>query len=583
VACGLAHGCAHRHPPAAVAARVALGGTVAGLLYTLVIADNVNPMLAALALAGASLLCAAWVALAAHPRAGMAAMLLVGVASGGFCALLTLPATQSICRNWPGRVWEGAGSGRQASPATTWYTRHRLCWRDLLRTELYSQVSGMAVSEALRPAPRNVLIIGERAYDEGRLLRAADRDRSVQHLDFAADDLQAEDTMRALFRPEAPPDPRVRLLRTPVREFLRTADGSYDLIAIIRAGLPLDADVNRYYTCEFLVAVRRALAPGGVVYLDLPGATEGSGPASGGILQALQGVFPETPVLALGASGIVAATSSLPATAEARSLAAILWQGGVHPLPPIPGAVANTDLRPGVYADSVWRWWRVSHPSGAPGAFPVADGAPAAALLLFMLIPALLLAYQWRRSPRVAFTGWAMFCVGFITISVLLTAFLAAQSQTGEIAYLSGALLAALMAGTGLGAAWGARAHSEAQALVDLRRAQLSLLLLCLIAPLAVTAIPTLPAVMLPLLVLLLVGTGFLTGAVYPLAAMIYGDPVCGAASLHALGLLGGAGAGALLCIVVIPAAGIPAAAMAAAAVAAFGLFGAPIVRALLR
>ena len=621
VACGLAHAGGHRHPPAAVAARQALGGVAAGLLYTLVVADNVNPMLAAFALAGLTLLCAAWVALASQPRGGMAAMLLVGVALGGFSALLTVPATQKLCANWPGRIWrQTEDSGRFLSSGQTWYTRHGL----LTYEDAGLQPTGVEPPQG--PPPPGAMSMGEGRVCVPLVMHAAPRtvlliaapwnyliagalDCGVQRLDVVAPDPQAAAIIRAHHPPaevRGMADQRVRFIQQPARAFIGSAGADYDAVLVLGPA-PLTADANRLYTREFFLDVRHVLRPGGIIGLHLPPAGDGeSRNPTPSIYRTLSEVFTNAvAVRSLAGYHLVAADTPAALTdgpavifsrlerilpgarllaAAPREDAARRWaeQAEQRFRTSVAAAETNTDLRP-VTRTYHFIAFDTSGTGSPPNPVHFIALPPHTALLLFMLIPICLLALQWRRSPRIAFTGWAMFCAGFVTISVLLTAFLAAQSQTGEIAYLSGAFLAALALGTGLGAVWGARAQAEAQALVDLRRAQLSLLMLCLIAPVAVTAIPTLPGVMLPLLALLLVGTGFLAGAIYPLAAGIYGDPMYGATSLHALGLLGGAGAGALLCIFIIPAAGIPTAMMAASAVAAFGMFGVPIVRALLR
>lgn len=63
-------------------------------------------------------------------------------------------------------------------------------------------------------------------------------------------------------------DPRVNLLHTDGRLFLKTTDLKYDMI-LIDSPDPATAVLNRFYTREFFAEIRDALEPGGVLALGL--------------------------------------------------------------------------------------------------------------------------------------------------------------------------------------------------------------------------------------------------------------------------------------------------------------------------
>lgn len=81
-------------------------------------------------------------------------------------------------------------------------------------------------------------------------------------------------------------DPRVRVLHTDGRRFIKTTDLAYDVI-IINVADPINARINRYYTEEFLRETSRILAPGGIVSLSVGGAEEIIGPTLASFLGCL--------------------------------------------------------------------------------------------------------------------------------------------------------------------------------------------------------------------------------------------------------------------------------------------------------
>ena len=125
----------------------------------------------------------------------------------------------------------------------------------------------------IHPDPARVLLVGGGvASSLSEILEYP----SVTEVDYVElDPLLIDLAVRSLppGTTESLTDPRVRVLYTDGRRFIKTIDAVYDVI-IINVADPINARINRYYTEEFLKETSRILAPNGVVSLSVGGAEE---------------------------------------------------------------------------------------------------------------------------------------------------------------------------------------------------------------------------------------------------------------------------------------------------------------------
>ena len=110
--------------------------------------------------------------------------------------------------------------------------------------------------------PRRVLLIGGGL--RGTLSEVA------KHPVASIDYVELDEVLTAVARPyvsrvtlEALADPRVRLIHTDGRLFVKAAEGKYDMI-VVDTPDPATAVLNRYYTQEFFREAKALLNPGGV-------------------------------------------------------------------------------------------------------------------------------------------------------------------------------------------------------------------------------------------------------------------------------------------------------------------------------
>ncbi len=113
------------------------------------------------------------------------------------------------------------------------------------------------------PNPQRVLLIGGGLRG---LLREAAR-HPVRKIDYLELDKVLTEAARFYVPPrtfEVLDDPRIRLIHTDARLFVKSSREKYDLI-LVDAPDPTTAVLNRYYTREFFREAQRLLKPGGVL------------------------------------------------------------------------------------------------------------------------------------------------------------------------------------------------------------------------------------------------------------------------------------------------------------------------------
>jgi len=299
-------------------------------------------------------------------------------------------------------------------------------------------------------------------------------------------------------------NPRTRVLARDGRAFLAGADGRYDAILL---GLPepSTAQINRYYTREFFQLVRARLSPGGVFSFVVPSSenyiSDRLARLLGSLAATLRGVFPQ--VAAVPGGSCVFLASDAPLSLDPARLSASIARLGldvrfVGPgllparLDPArveylarkisaPDARINRDLVPVSYYFHSVLWAgqfrgveaRVLRWLGDVPAWPVLD-APLAVFALGLVALAV-----FRRRSRARFLI-PLGVMGFTSIAVELSLFIAFQARFGFVYGRIPLLLAVFMTGLALGSL-AARARRR-QGPAELTIVQGAFVLLLLIA-----------------------------------------------------------------------------------------------------
>lgn len=270
-----------RHP-AVVLGRVygleALGAMAGGALFALVLVRWLVPV-QVLALGA---LCAAAVAGAKGPRATVpwAVVLLVLLAAGSWLERVTTGwawqgRRPAVVRESPyARLSVLAGGGQRDFYAGG-------LWLFSLPDPERAQRTGLLPLLA-HPRPRRVLFIGGGANGAAAAAAARGDLELVQAVEL-------DPLLVALAQPAAPGG-RLEILPGDGRQELTRRRG-YDLV-VVDLPPPVTVQLNRYYSAEGMAAMARALNPGGVLVLALPGMENLVGPMQARRLAAVLAAAP---------------------------------------------------------------------------------------------------------------------------------------------------------------------------------------------------------------------------------------------------------------------------------------------------
>ena len=339
------------------------------------------------------------------------------------------------------------------------------------------QTAEEAVHFALleHPQPQDVLLIGGGV---GGLIGEVLKHPSLRHADYVELDPHLISMGRAYLPPAATislDDPRVEIIPTDGRRFVRQGKKKYDVI-ILHLPDPTTAQLNRCYTQEFFTEVATILHKGGVFYLSVNSSENVIGHTLAQFLSSLywtmREAFPEVVVLPgpsarfLGARTVGALTTD-PKILVKRALQRNL---GVHyvrdyylrfNLSPErvgylrsiveqgEGAAINRDLRPICYFYDIILWSAQYTPS-LKRWFVQLSGLRVE--WIFYLITAVTLFLLWRgkrsSSPPLL---WAVAIMGFSQIALEVILILAFQIIYGYLYYKIGVIITAYMIGLALG------------------------------------------------------------------------------------------------------------------------------------
>ena len=385
------------------------------------------------------------------------------------------------------------------------------------------------------PNPRRVLLVGGGvAGDLREILKHPVEavtyvELDPQLIEAAQKYLPAEDA--AVLR-----DPRVRIVTTDGRRYVKTTAERYDVV-ILDVPEPITGALNRFYTVEFFGEARRVLNPGGILALGLPSAENYWSPElarrNASIYRTLETVFPKILVLPGERNFLLASDTAL--EADPDRLAQRLIERGVQTrwvtpqylsyilttdrFEQVKQALAtagdvrlNRDLYPISYYYGQALWASMLNPE-LRAAFATAGVAS----LWWLAIPFLLCAAlaRWRRAWT---TPFAVACAGFAGMLLEIVILFAFQMFHGSLYAEVGLIVAAYMGGLALGANAANRRWSITDKLTP--RAGLLVVLGLAVAfacaiPLLLIYLGSLPA---PVFWLIALIAGCLGGMVFPLA-----------------------------------------------------------------
>ncbi len=278
----------------------ALGSAAGGLLAGLVLVERVGPLQIAWALGG--------VALIGGILACERAWKLVPAAA--FCLwaglALALPGVDaaSVAHSWRGFKLLATRNSAYGNLAVVDNGGSRSLYENGL--VLFTAPDPAAAEEAVHygllahPAPRHVLLIGGGL--NGSLAQALGHP-SVEHIDYVELDPAVLDLARLYFPAFWKPieaDPRVDVHVTDGRWFLKSGSARYDVI-IVNLPDPQTAQLNRFYTVEFLAEAARRLTDSGVLAFQLTGSEDYLSPGLADFLRSIRKtlgtVFPEVAMI----------------------------------------------------------------------------------------------------------------------------------------------------------------------------------------------------------------------------------------------------------------------------------------------
>ena len=410
---------------------------------------------------------------------------------------------------------------------------------------------------AQRPEARRVLLVSGGISGTAREILKY----GVRQVDYVElDPLILEFGKRYL--PENLADPRIRVINTDGRLFVKQTSAQYDVV-IIDILAPATAQLNRFYTTEFLAGVKRALVRDGVVCFALGQYENYVSPELARMLSSaclsVKQSFHNVLMIPGGRIFFLASDGPLSADVASRIelqriqtrlvnrhyLAAMLTPDRMADLANATGqpAAVNRDFSPVLYYYHLRHWM---------SQFNVRFGVMEIGLFL-------LLGFYLVRLRASAFV---LFASGFAASTLEVVLLLAFQVLCGSVYHQVGVIVTVFMGGLALGA-WIANRPS------DSRAGSLSLLafLIAAYATLLPLLLPLLNrmggsaaslAMVKAIIALLTLALAVLVGMQFPLANRLEFDgTVAGAARLYTADFVGACLGALLACTLLIPLIGV--------------------------
>ncbi|MEW6717397.1 MAG: hypothetical protein AB1345_07835 [Chloroflexota bacterium] len=447
------------------------------------------------------------------------------------------------------------------------------------------------------PQPQNVLLIGGGiAGDLREILK-----HPVSKVTYVELDPRLVESAEMHLPPEEVTilkDPRITILPSDGRLFVKSTSQSYDLI-ILDLPEPSTGALNRFYTLEFFREAHTILKPGGVFSLGLPASENYWSPElarrNASVYHTLRAVFAEVIVLP-GEHNFYLASDS-PLTTDPQLLVHRLTERGIEnrwvtpdyieyifktdrfaqvqgALEAFTGIRYNHDLRPICYYYDLVLWLSLFYPH-LRGLFESASLITIWVLGIPLALVAVLIRWQRRWAIHTAIAT-----IGLAQMTLQVVILFAFQVLYGYVYNQVSLIVTAFMAGLALGSATSNRLIPNALQTPTPRRrlrgmfigVQVTVIFFSLSLAAGLQAPVPAPAVVFPLLAVL---AGFLTGMAFPLAiALLPEDAGLAAGRLYATDLAGGCLGALLGTVLLVPILGIPQTCIVVALVALTGLIG---------
>ena len=364
------------------------------------------------------------------------------------------------------------------------------------------------------------------------------------------------------YLPESLADPRIRVINTDGRLFVRQSSAQYDVV-IVDIPAPATAQLNRFYTAEFLAEVKCALVPDGVVGFALGQYENYVSPELARMLSSASLSVKESfhNVLLIPGSRIFFLASDGPLSADIASgieqrqiktklvnrhyLAAILTADRMADLAnaTTQPAAANRDFSPVLYYYHLRHWM---------SQFNVRFGVMEIGLCL-------LLGFYLVRLRGSAFV---LFASGFAASSLEVVLLLAFQVLCGSVYHQVGVIITVFMSGLALGA-WIANRPSGS-ALGSLSRLAFLIAAYAALLPFLLPLLNHLGgsaaslAMVKAIIALLTLVLAVLVGMQFPLANRLEFDgTAAGAARLYTADFVGACLGALLACTLLLPLIGV--------------------------
>ena len=492
------------------------------------------------------------------PPAGLAARLVLGgslLALGA--SLVFSPALEHFSRQvqWPGRKVVASFDSPYAFLSATREAEQQSFFANRVwhftYPDPYSAEMAVHLGLLQHPRPEKVLLLGGGAAG---LIPEALKTKSISQIDYVELDPDLVRLVQQLV-PEAAAlprrDPQVRLIFQDARRFLSQSTARYDVI-LMNLPEPGSAQLNRYYTREFFATVARRLKPDGVFSFSLTGGETSLNPLRASYLaltyHTLGQVFPSVLVFPGERVRFFASSSPdllvkdpqvLTARLAARDLKlryvrdyylladlSVARQDYVRRLLERHPPEINTDLNPQSYFYDLIL-------TGAREGLPLhkvllvlKQLTPLWAWAVLGLGGVFTLVFLRRRPTGVYLAQVLIMGLGAMALEVLVL--ILCQIHLGLLYRQMGLLIAAFMAGMGAGGAWGVRLAAQGRATPALLagcQGALALLALFLALTLPVLAASAdLPPDLLlqGIYLMILFSAGFAGGGVFSLASSLW-------------------------------------------------------------
>jgi spermidine synthase len=440
------------------------------------------------------------------------------------------------------------------------------------------------------PRPSRVLMLGGGL---GGGIAEVLKHPSVRVVDYVELDPELVRTARSLFGGEMTAgldDPRVRVHFGDARFFVKHAETPYDVV-IVGVPDPTTAQINRFYTVEFMGEVERALTADGVAGFTVQSAANYIGDELAAFLACIEATartaFPAVALYPGDVCHIVVSRSDAYLSRDPAVLSERVLERGLdvayvrdyyladrlsaerveHLDSALERATVfvNTDLRPSAYYLSMVLWNRQF--SGAPGValaaprYLTTGNALVVSLALLAVLVALVLGAARSGQNRRPVVVAAIVLVGATEISLELAALLSFQSIYGYVYRELAIIVAAFMAGLGLGGWLGTRAARVGAGVRAFAALQLFIAGVPLVLAAVLAHVAALPpgsigtwAAFFPLIV---VGSAVLAGVQFPIAVKLVADDRADAGTvagrLYGADLLGSAAGATVTAVFLLP------------------------------